>query len=369
MIKQKKDFYKYFRLIIIPAVFLGFYVLTFLIDPYRLWSEYFKRTSFEIATEWIFVLGFCWILTEASLLISGKLDAKLSWVSYPLTRFLVQFSIQIITTIVLLYLYLHACLLAIAGTKISTDLDELVVRQAFGVSILLSILISLVFTGNFFFQKWKAALLESAELNLKASKFKQIALEAQLQSLKMQLDPHFMFNNFSTLSALIEEDQCLAQHFLENLSRVYRYMIVNIKRNIISVEEEICFAKAYFYLIKIRLGENVKMEVNIKDELSQKGIPPITLQLLIENAIKHNTASRSKPLNILISNDDQGNLIISNSLQRLNYNIPSTCTGLKNIESRYGLLSSRVPEVIETEEIFSVKLPLLSIGVHADTDH
>src|SRR5690606_27080669 len=117
---------------------------------------------------------------------------------------------------------------------------------------------------------------------------------------------------------LIADDPNAAQHFLENLSRVYRYMIINVHKNIISVEEEICFAHAYFYLIKIRLGDNIKMHINLSDEVLKMGIPPITLQLLIENAIKHNTASRSKPLTINIDEDDKKNLVITNSLQRLN---------------------------------------------------
>ncbi|HUH32505.1 MAG TPA: histidine kinase, partial [Daejeonella sp.] len=94
--------------------------------------------------------------------------------------------------------------------------------------------------------------------------------------------------------------------FLDNLAKVYRYMIGNIDRDIISVEDEICFANAYFYLMKIRLGENVKMAINVSDDVLKKGIPPITLQLLIENAIKHNTASRSKPLRISVNEDEQG---------------------------------------------------------------
>ena len=359
--KQPKDFYKYFRFIIIPAVFSGFYVLAFLVDPYRSWSSFFNRSAIEIAREWIFVIIFCWLLTEISLLVARRLDRKVPWILNPLSRFLIQFCIQIIVTILFLYLYMQASFLLIDGEPQFSDLDSLKIRQFFAVSVILSILISLIYTGNFFLQKWKDAMRETADLNLKASELKQIALEAELQSLKVQLDPHFMFNNFSTLSALISEDQSLAQHFLENLSRVYRYMIVNLHKNIISVEEEIKFVNAYFYLIKIRLGENVKMNLNISDEILKKGIPPITIQLLIENAIKHNIACRSKPLVISIGEDKEGNLIITNSLQRLNYNIPSTGTGLKNIESRYRLLSDSIPEISETETLFIVKLPLLSI--------
>jgi len=246
------------------------------------------------------------------------------------------------------------------GRKFS-EINSIALRQTFVVSVLLSILISLIYTGNFFLQQWKVALLESSTLNLKAAEFKRIALEAELESLKMQLDPHFMFNNFSTLSALITEDQNLAQHFLEKLSRVYRYMIINVNKNIISVEEELNFANAYYYLIKIRLGDNIKMDSDLPDAVLKKGIPPITLQLLIENAIKHNTASRSKPLLITIRADENEDLLVTNTLQPLNYNIPSTGTGIKNIKGRYKLLSDRLPDITEEDKLFRVKLPLMDI--------
>jgi len=359
--QQNRDFYKHFRFIIIPVVFVSFYVLSFLVNPYRDWAHYFNRSGSSIALEWILVVIFCYLLTEISLIVARKLDRHLPWVTYPLQRFTAQLSIQIIATIIFLIIYIRTSIFLVIGNVSIDELDTLALRQSFVVSLLLSILISFIYTGNFFLQKWKDAILETAELNLKTAELQRIALEAQLQSLKAQLDPHFMFNNFSTLSALITEDQSLAQHFLDNLSRVYRYMILNLNKNLITVEEELEFAQAYFYLIKIRLGNNVKMEIDISDEILKKGIPPITLQLLIENAIKHNMASRSKPLLISISMDGNEHLVISNTLQRLNYNIPSTCTGLKNIESRYNLLSDQTFEIIETDHQFIVKLPLLNI--------
>jgi two-component system LytT family sensor kinase len=359
--RQAKDFYKYFRFIIIPVVFIAFYILSVLIDPYRSWSIFFDRTDAEIFRELIFVLIYCIGLTEISLAIARFLDRKMRWQEFPMARFLVQFFVQILTTIVFLYLYMNTTIALFGDGRKFSDINAIALRQTFVVSVLLSILISLIYTGNFFLQQWKGALMESSTLNLKAAEFKQIALEAELESLKMQLDPHFMFNNFSTLSALISEDQTLAQHFLEKLSRVYRYMIINVHKNIISVEEELNFANAYFYLIKIRLGENIKMEHNLPDFVMKKGIPPITLQLLIENAIKHNTASRSKPLLISITADENGDLLVENTLQRLNYNIPSTGTGLKNIESRYKLLSDRLPDITEADKLFQVKLPLMDI--------
>jgi two-component system LytT family sensor kinase len=360
--KADSNFYKYFRFIIIPVVFCSYYLLSFMIDPFRSWSNFFSRASSDIIKEWGVVLIFCFLLTEISLFIIRKLDQKISWIQRPLPRVLFQFGIQILATVILLYIHLHVTFWIFGGDKKLSEINPLALRQTFVASVLLSLLISLIYTGNFFLQQWKAATLETSNLNLKASELKQIALESELQSFKMQLDPHFMFNNFSTLSALIAEDQNAAQHFLENLSRVYRYMIINVHKNIISVEEEIRFAKAYFYLIKIRLGENIKLKLDLNTEILQMGIPPLTIQLLIENAIKHNMACRSKPLTISIAADpDTNNLIISNSLQRLNYNIPSTGTGLKNIESRYRLLSNDLPEVYEADNLFIVKLPLMDL--------
>lgn len=359
--KQAPDFYKYFRFVIIPVIFIGFYILTFMIDPYRPWSDFFKRSTGEIVGEWIFVSIYCLFLTEIILSIARLLDRKITWVLYPVSRFMLQFSIQIIASILFLYLYMNVTISLFGGGMKFSDLNALALRQSFVASTILSIFISFMFTGNFFFQQWKEAMLESSNLGLKAAELKQIALEAELQSLKMQLDPHFMFNNFSTLSALINEDQNCAQHFLENLSRVYRYMIINVHKNIVSVDEEVSFAEAYFFLMKIRLGENVKMLIQLDQRVLKKGIPPITLQLLIENAIKHNTASRSKPLTINITQDEEENLLITNSLQRLAYNIPSTRTGLKNIESRYRLLTDQLPEITETTDLFKVKLPLMKL--------
>lgn len=359
--KPNKDSYQYFRFIVLAIIFVGFYLLAFMIDPYRSWKVFFDREISEILKEWFFVIMFCIFITEISLFIAKKMDKKLPWVDYPVARFLLQFSVQIVATIVFLYVYMHATLWLFGDNRKFSDLNALALRQSFVVSVLLSVMISVIYTGNFFLGQWKEAMLESSNLSLKAAELKQIALEAELESLKMQLDPHFMFNNFSTLSALITEDQNAAQHFLENLSRVYRYMIVNVHKNIVSVDEELEFAKAYFYLIKIRLGENIKMQINLADEVLKKGIPPITLQLLLENAIKHNTASRAKPLMITIHEDEAENLVIENSLQRLSYNIPSTCTGLKNIESRYRLLSDQLPEITETTDLFIVRLPLMNL--------
>ncbi|MCX2475343.1 histidine kinase [Pedobacter sp. MC2016-05] len=359
--KEPKLSYKYFRFAIIPVIFTGFYLLAFLIDPTRVWSDFFKRPSEEIILELFYVVFFCIVISEICLFLARVLDKKIPWYEFPIGRFSIQFSIQIAATLIFAFFYVYiAIYLFSANFKIS-DIKPLALRQLFVINVLLSVMVSLIHTGNYFLQQWKSAKEESSKLLLKSAELRQTALEAELHSLKMQLDPHFMFNNFSTLSALISEDEKLAQHFLENLSWVYRYMILNVKKDLISVKEELDFAKAYFYLMKIRLGNHIVMENNLSAETLKKAMPPLTLQLLIENAIKHNIASADKPLFIDINEDDAGNLMVLNSLQKLNFKMPSTNTGHKNIQERYKLLTDKVPEIMECRELFIVKLPLMEL--------
>jgi LytS/YehU family sensor histidine kinase len=181
-----------------------------------------------------------------------------------------------------------------------------------------------------------------------------------LQSLKLQLDPHFMFNNFSTLSELISEDRALAQAFIEHLSKVYRYMILNIHYNTISVQKELKFIQSYIYLITIRHGKNVVIDIDVPDAALEKQLPPITLQLLIENAIKHNIASESQPLYVSITVDHGQRLVVVNNLQRITGgSIHSSQLGLKNIRERYRLVSGQLPEIHVSDDTFRVLLPLL----------
>lgn len=356
-IKQSKKKYNYLRFIFIPIVFIGSYILAYLIDPNRIWSDFFNRNLSAIITEVLAGLVFCLLITEISLGIARYLDKKIKWVDFPFIRVCIQFGMQIFAAIIFFFVFVHVISLLVVGHWSTIPFSE--IRQSFVLCIFLSLMISLIYTGNYFLQQWKCAIEHSVSLSLKNAEFKQIALEAELESLKMQMDPHFMFNNFSTLSALISEDQVLAEKFLENLSRVYRYMIVNMQKNLIILEDEIAFAKSYFYLMEIRLGDNVRLNISLSKDALKRGIPPISLQLLIENAIKHNTASRSRPLIIEIHDDEEFNLIVSNTLQKLTYNIPSTNLGLKNIQRRYGLLSEVPPEIRETDEKFMVKLPLI----------
>jgi len=347
----------------LPIVLIGCYLLIFLVDPTRQWDKFFDRELGLVVREICYSVGLCTVLVIVSLLSAGLLDRWIPWQSFPVVRIFLQVGIQVCMAVVIFlgFLFVSFYFSEKAGTNFG--IHSIVVRQAFVVYCSLSVLISFVYTGAYFFSQWRISIDEAHALSLKAANLKRIAVESELQSLKLQLDPHFMFNNFSTLSALINKDKKLSQLFLSNLSMVYRYMIVNIPKNIIALEDEIKLTNAYFYLMKIRLSDNVRLEISLGDEFLKKGIPPITIQLLIENALKHNVASKEKPLLITIREGTDNSIMVVNSLQRINYNIASTKMGLRNIESRYMLLTGRVPVVTETEHEFIVRLPLINLNL------
>jgi two-component system LytT family sensor kinase len=357
---QSGIFYKHYRLFVVPVVFCLYYLLTYLINPFsKSWEGYFQMGTQNLLTEWGITMVFCSLITESSIVIARVLDKSISWREYAMMRFITQIFLQIISVGILLYFFDMLWDVTCPIKEPMTSSDRLGLWQYFFIITILSIIISAVHTGNFFLQRWKVSTLEASELKLRSVELKEIAMQAELQSLKLQLDPHFMFNNFSTLSELISEDKETAQKFLDNLSRVYRYMILNLNNDIITLKEEIRFLEAYNYLIGIRYGDKVHVNIDIPEAIKQKGIPPITLQLLIENAIKHNVACEGQPLVVNISLHDSRYLKITNNLQPIQNNIPSTKIGLENIKNRYRILCELSVEVLEEEDNFTVILPLL----------
>lgn len=200
---------------------------------------------------------------------------------------------------------------------------------------------------------------EKQRLDNALLKQQKIALQSQLDMLKSQIDTHFMFNNFSILAELIEEDRVLAGKFLANLSKVYRYVIQNMKRHKIPVSDETTFLDAYLYLIEMRYEGAVVVNIGHDVRIADGSIPPACLQLLVENAIKHNRHSAEEPLRIDICRE--GDYIsVSNPVAPLLSGAgSSTGIGQKNIAERYSLLSDRQMVISSSNRRYTVKLPIL----------
>lgn len=238
---------------------------------------------------------------------------------------------------------------------------EVDVRNYLVVNIVVAAFVNSIYNIFFFFQKWKIEVTETNKLNVLSHQLRENALQAELEVLKLQLDPHFLFNNFSVLTQLIETDTAGAKEFLSSLSKVYRYILTTSKKDIVRLDEELKFLETYFHLIKIRHGDKIHLTIEIENIDRKMGIPPVTLQLLIENAIKHNISTHDAPLFISISSLDRDQIIIKNNVQRINIDYKSTGMGLKNINERYQLLQGKSPLIIKSESSFEVLLPLLQV--------
>ena len=251
-------------------------------------------------------------------------------------------------------------LVVTAGLKIIIQLlfgDMHVSKLSFGEGYLASLIptfmITSVYESSFFFWAWRSNVQKTEALAREN-------VQSQLEALKSQLDPHFLFNSLNTLAALIDDDNAPAQKYLEQLSDVYRYVLVNREKDTVTLEEEMAFLDAYVYLNKIRFRENLQIETQISTAAYEQHIAPLSLQMLVENAIKHNVVARDNPLKIKIW--QEGNyLIIRNNWQEKKTFEKSTKVGLENIINRYDLLTTRRVEVWNDTISFCVKLPLLEI--------
>jgi len=191
-----------------------------------------------------------------------------------------------------------------------------------------------------------------------AEKYKTESVKAQLQNFKNQINPHFLFNNLSVLSSLVYKDQDKAVSFINQLSKVYRYLLDNRNNELIILDEELTFVNSYNYLLQIRFDTNIVLKIDIHEKYLNTLIAPMVLQMLIENAIKHNEISSEKPLIIAVS-VFENHLVVANNLQLRSNNEVSTKTGLQNIKDRYKYFTDKDIEVIQNQNLFTVKIPLI----------
>ncbi|WP_420602202.1 2TM domain-containing protein [Flagellimonas sp.] len=223
------------------------------------------------------------------------------------------------------------------------------------IAIVITVIASL-FTHAFYFYR----ALQKKEV--KKQKIIAGTASARFDALKNQLDPHFLFNSLNVLTSLIEEDPNQAQKFTTSLSKVYRYVLEQKNKDLVTVDEELSFAQTYVRLLKMRFEDSIVFEVPEKCSNPEAKIVPLSLQLLLENAVKHNVVTTSKPLRIEVS-EHNGMLVVSNNLQEKQVVKRSSGVGLQNIKQRYNILTDREVIIDKTISNFSVSLPMLTTRV------
>lgn len=243
-----------------------------------------------------------------------------------------------------------------AGNALDDELMDIKGAYTFAM---IATFISSVYANSFYLQSYIKANDERQGLERALMKEKETALQFQLNSLKLQINPHFLFNNFSTLSDLIETNKELAEDFLSHLSKVYRHILRNLNRDLICVADEIAFLDSYVSLMKLRHGDSLIINIDERLMKCKDFMPPASLQLLVENAVKHNSHTLEKPLVIEITLTDDKFLTVRNMKSPLKSEVKSTGIGQQNIIDRYTLLSPTPIKIENMGHYYSVILPLI----------
>ncbi len=216
------------------------------------------------------------------------------------------------------------------------------------IIVIVSFIIGMSINTSYFIKEWRKSIVSEEKKNTEI-----IAL--RYEALKNQVNPHFLFNSLTALTTIVADNND-AVKFIKKLSDVYRYVLENREKELVDLESELKFAQAFIYLHKIRFGESLNSESDI--DVRNFQILPLYLQMLIENAVKHNIVSEDKPLNIKIYVNDDNYLIVENNLQKKK-NTSGSGIGLENIKSRYKYLSDKKFVVKEEKDKFIVKIPLI----------
>lgn len=234
------------------------------------------------------------------------------------------------------------------------QLDREMVIKVYLFELLAVVLLTGIYEINYSLGKWR-----SIKVNKEA--IKRAGLEGQLQSLKSQVNPHFLFNSLNTLSALIADEPKRAEQFVDEMARVYRYLLQTNQDELTTLATEIRFIRSYFHLLRTRYDRGFDLRIELDEGDLDKKIPPLTLQLLLENAVKHNSILESNPLLVTITSIGGDRIEISNNRLTKSTPVKSTRLGLANIMAKYELLSDRIPEICDTEDSFTVTIPLITL--------
>jgi signal transduction histidine kinase len=285
--------------------------------------------------------------------VENYFDTKMSWVKFPVKRLLLTLLIYLTYSFIASYLLQVGYSLLVIEEINLDNIDWIKMIAYTTLPVTIAIVVVTIFTARSWLYEWKNAALETEQLRSEK-------LAGQYQSLKDQLNPHFLFNSLNVLSSLVYEDAEKSAVFIQQLSKIYRYVLDVQQEELVSLTDELGFAKNYLSLQKLRFEDSLLYNITTTN-ISDAFLPPLSLQLLLENAIKHNIVSMEHPLTIHIEQKEEL-LIITNNYQPKKVNkAESSGIGLENIQRRYELLSDKEPKITQTETGFSVELPLLKI--------
>lgn len=248
-------------------------------------------------------------------------------------------------------LLVNRLLFMVAGKYMEGSLSVIFSLTTYATFATLSFLINSIFFGKYFFNEWKKSLLHAERLEREKT-------QVQFDNLKNQLNPHFLFNSLSSLHSLIMDQPALASEYVTNLSKVYRYVLLHENKTLVPLREELEFIGHFIFLLETRFGKGVNVSLEISEEAKIQGIVPVTLQILLENCIKHNSIDQDDPLQISIKTEQQ-RLKVCNSLHPKIQVMESNGRGLQDLKKLYRYLSEEPVLTEKTDREFSVSIPLI----------
>ncbi|MWW26778.1 2TM domain-containing protein [Algibacter lectus] len=333
---------------IIVTFILG--CLVFLIGGY-LYNEFEFKTFNDLLISFVFYQLYAFVLGYSNMFYFDYLENRTWKQGMYLKRIAIGIAGSTVITLIGLFIMRAVTNVFYFGSTFSVFLaNQRWQNYQFGLWITLTIVIG--FHVVFFYNRYQ-------QNRIKEQKVIAGTASAKFDALKNQLDPHFLFNSLNVLSSLIEENPVNAQKFTTSLSKVYRYVLEQKSKELVTVNEELKFAKTYMLLLKMRFEDSIVFTMPEMAKNPESKVVPLSLQLLLENAVKHNMVTSSKPLHIKIY-ESNGNLVVENNLQPKQIVKKSTGVGLNNIKQRYKLLTSKTIHINQQASTFAVSIPMLT---------
>ncbi len=334
---------KYIKRTIIAVIITGFVISSIYMIEGKNNAEQIEFNLIKHVLMGIFPTMVIWL---GCALIVSFLWKKFPWQVYPVKHLLLE--------IVLIFLYLGLFtlgnLIYMAGFDLVAwqKILNAMVLEIFNV-VLITFLITVVHEAYFFYKQWMDNFSKSVRLEKEN-------IQSQLNALKAQVNPHFLFNSLNSLMGLVDNNP-KAEKYILDLSEYLRYVLAGSKHETVSLKEELENTDKYIRMMDLRFGDNLIFEKNIDESYNERRIPPLAVQMLVENCVKHNIVTNEQKLKIKIKTNDE-KVIVSNNLQK-KINAAANGDGLNNIKSRYSLGTEEQVIVLETETEFIVSLPLL----------
>jgi len=301
-----------------------------------------------------FSINFLWVFSICITQWTGLeyihlcIDRKISWIETPVRKVFAQlfaFLTYSICAFILVQFFNYYVWL----DKFPSESWNFILK-AVPYTIIISFVISLIFTAIGFFFAWKNSVINAEKLKAEMMAYKY-------ESLRNQINPHFLFNSLNVLSDLVYDDQAMAVKFIRQMSDLFRYVLDSRDKELVPLREELDFIQSFTYLLKTRFEDKLKIDIEVQANPDDY-IVPMTLQLLIENAVKHNEVSEAFPLRISVRKTDDW-LEVENNFQPKNVGDDSKKTGLKNITQQFAFFSERPIKIITSDERYVVRVPIL----------